>query len=228
MDVNHSFADGSARSSERRRRGRSRPCGAPPPTGSSRRSRRRRRCPSSSRRAWCCPARTAETRARVRAAQSRATARVAVSIIATSCVPPWVEAANRPSGDTAMRPAPLPPVAITCSTASVLPSSTVTLPSPSSCSHTSPLVRNATPDRTALHRHDLEDAIGLRVDHDNAIVVAMRVVELAGAGLDGQVMAALQQQVDLPQHPAARARRSPRRLARRRSRARRIPCRRLR
>ena len=55
-------------------------------------------------------------------------------------------------------------------------------------------------DGPAGDRNDLDDAIALRVDDDDAVVVAMRVIELVGARLDLEVMAALQQQIDFLQH----------------------------
>ena len=52
-----------------------------------------------------------------------------MSMMATFSVSFRVEAANRPSGETAMRPAPWPPVSIVATTSSTEVSITVTVPS---------------------------------------------------------------------------------------------------
>ncbi len=50
--------------------------------------------------------------------------------------------------------------------------------------------------RPALDGDNLHDPIGLRVDDDDAIVVAVRVIELVGARLNLQIVTAAQQQID--------------------------------
>jgi hypothetical protein len=60
--------------------------------------------------------------------------------------------------------------------------------------------READADGPAVHRNDLRDRIGLRVDDEHAIVVAHRVIELIGAGLNRQEMAAAEHDVDLTKH----------------------------
>ena len=109
---------------------------------------------------------------------------------------------SAPLGDTAILPAPLPPVGITATTSSVFESTIVTDPSPSSCSHTSPLGRNATPTGPPFTGMTFTNAIGLRVEHHDPVVVAMRVIELVGARLNGQVVAAVEKEIDLLHHLA--------------------------
>ena len=64
---------------------------------------------------------------------------------ATSWVPPWVEAAQRPSAETAIRPAPLPRPGSIFTTSSFAESMTCTVPSPSLWIQTSPLGAKPTP-----------------------------------------------------------------------------------
>ena len=62
--------------------------------------------------------------------------------------------------------------------------------------------READADRPTLDGNDLGDDVGLGVDHQHAIVLAHRVVELVGPRLNRQEVTAAQHDVDLAEHLA--------------------------
>ena len=52
-------------------------------------------------------------------------------------------------------------------------------------------------DWSALHGNHFQNAIGFRVEHHDAIVVAVRIIELVGTGLNRQVVPAVEHEIDL-------------------------------